>query len=1211
LSDPFYNNIYEEQRRDFFGRKLKNKFKRPRKNKVVIILMEYLINSIQNLEELNRFFNKPFIKENLLEKDKKVYVEKIQLKQSIIMDIDLKKIKEESYKVELMEKIKQEVIKKESLDIEKAISEKKKEYYAIPSIIDSGDVEEPVVIIEKDSFEKDEEEELMPWWRKLDLTSNPFPGHSLDNINEGLWDQIVYKTSIFKKYQKYIDVYPDELFKNIIFYGKFGSGKSTFFEYIQPSLIKNRIVPLYVLLYGESDAKSLQIKYEKKLLKELYKKCDKLNIYAHSSIPDNMHDTIDYLFDLIIKDGQRGLVIIIDELHKNPHLESALEFVNNLQSYTSELRKNNPFLNTGIFLAGSYDWKAFIEKTPVFSGSFVDSEDMPNVTPEIACEVINMRLKAFSKNPDNPKEIQMDAVKRAFNNLISSYTPITFRYFIKEIVDEFKRDNFEILTFDSLSREKRNLIRSVFEQNHIINTRFDILINGSKSIQKLESKENLKIILEQLVKLFLKRSIRDDDIRIKQYLFHYKRLSDVGLIVKSYDNMGTKWTVSQELLDLNEDIIKNFGISLENYLLDIYYYDELDEGARARINDLNYYDFLTELPTGISKNILNSLNNSIRIRNKLNDIYKDINKMNYLRDIDERINIRKEIVESIRAITRAVCLFEHISTSKMDELWNEYWFLTDSIVRYERFIKNYEYYNDSISDHINITELYQIYSNCYDDIFTFIINQLKFSKYWRLPVSELTKDEFLNFYNIRDLWREGRFSECLKNTSDLFENKLRIFIKNIFDIFYGNKYKSYLDETIVEEIKNKIKIESDSLLDNLSHLNFYDYINRNHLEKIMVDGKIGLKNWNEIFSKSFSRKNKEDMHNILDDLSNTNAYINMIEDEYITVEQKNYIKNYVINVVKYFQLMNNYYIRLLRCGNRFREKNTNKNYVVFRYTDMNNIALLSPIEINKETEIIFDILRSKKVVNNVPLDDIDYLESYFNNKYRNIYAMISLLSSINEKELKQFNIQGKIEINTNRYGGASVNIKFIESKLYDDKNVFEGYEKIMDEYAMLLEKKAEEYEFQLFFERNPNFINAKVVESFPKKSFGGELIPDFVIKQNDKKYMIVEIEKPNVKLFNKEGAPSHELVHAQQQIRDYMSWAIEEKEYLRKRGCKGISVNNVIGLLLIGDSSGFTQVEHTNLERINAEVITKYQIKTFDMLLNENKIIIKNLKYKK
>jgi hypothetical protein len=84
-------------------------------------------------------------------------------------------------------------------------------------------------------------------------------------------------------------------------------------------------------------------------------------------------------------------------------------------------------------------------------------------------------------------------------------------------------------------------------------------------------------------------------------------------------------------------------------------------------------------------------------------------------------------------------------------------------------------------------------------------------------------------------------------------------------------------------------------------------------------------------------------------------------------------------------------------------------------------------------------------------------------------------------------------------------------------------------------------------------------------------------------------------------------VHAQQQIRNYLAWAIEEKEFLRKRGVPEINADNVRGLLVIGRSSILTPIEIKRLQNLNAEVQNRYEIKTFDRIFGDNKVILGNL----
>jgi len=170
------------------------------------------------------------------------------------------------------------------------------------------------------------------------------------------------------------------------------------------------------------------------------------------------------------------------------------------------------------------------------------------------------------------------------------------------------------------------------------------------------------------------------------------------------------------------------------------------------------------------------------------------------------------------------------------------------------------------------------------------------------------------------------------------------------------------------------------------------------------------------------------------------------------------------------------------------------------------------------------------------------------------------------------------------------------------------YESKFEDYRRLLEKNAEEPEFQSFFENVPVFLEAKVMKAYPKFSLAGELIPDFLLVLHDLSYLFVEIEKPGFKLFTKDGNPTADLSHAQQQIRDYLKWVANNIDFLKRRECPNLTVDNFKGLLVIGKSGDLDPEELEKLHNINAEVRSKYEIKTFDQILKENEAMVDNVK---
>jgi hypothetical protein len=109
----------------------------------------------------------------------------------------------------------------------------------------------------------------------------------------------------------------------------------------------------------------------------------------------------------------------------------------------------------------------------------------------------------------------------------------------------------------------------------------------------------------------------------------------------------------------------------------------------------------------------------------------------------------------------------------------------------------------------------------------------------------------------------------------------------------------------------------------------------------------------------------------------------------------------------------------------------------------------------------------------------------------------------------------------------------------------------------------------------------------------------------NRNYVIVELEKPAVKLYTKKGDPTQELSHAEEQVREYLHWAIEEKEFLRKRGLENLSADNTTGLLVIG--SDLTQEERRKLDTRNNSLRSMFMIKTFSEILEQNEATLENL----
>jgi hypothetical protein len=171
------------------------------------------------------------------------------------------------------------------------------------------------------------------------------------------------------------------------------------------------------------------------------------------------------------------------------------------------------------------------------------------------------------------------------------------------------------------------------------------------------------------------------------------------------------------------------------------------------------------------------------------------------------------------------------------------------------------------------------------------------------------------------------------------------------------------------------------------------------------------------------------------------------------------------------------------------------------------------------------------------------------------------------------------------------------------------YEKETEEYEKLISKETvAEQEVQDFFEKHPTIIDARIVKLIPKVSFGGERYPDFAAVLINGSHILIEIEKPQDKIYKNNGDPTSEFSHAEQQIEYYLQWLYDEPDYLRRRELPKISVENTTGLIIIGMSKSLTPEEKKKFEMHNFSARSSHETKTFDQILAEKKHLLRCLR---
>jgi hypothetical protein len=202
----------------------------------------------------------------------------------------------------------------------------------------------------------------------------------------------------------------------------------------------------------------------------------------------------------------------------------------------------------------------------------------------------------------------------------------------------------------------------------------------------------------------------------------------------------------------------------------------------------------------------------------------------------------------------------------------------------------------------------------------------------------------------------------------------------------------------------------------------------------------------------------------------------------------------------------------------------------------------------------------------------------------NIIDQLDKYQKLNERQ-KQ-----KIDFLLTRLG------EFRSKKLTSD---IPKFRKEIRDFKDLLKKSAGEEEVQKWLETHTWFFGPQYLEQEPKKDWPGRAEFDFLLQRYDTFYDVIELKKPNDKLFVRDSsspsrslAPSQELKNALAQMIEYLeSLGVYAPTQLYK---EGIYVLKPEGIILMG------RVE-SEKERKTLKVLNSYlhgiRILTYDDIL--------------
>ncbi len=167
-------------------------------------------------------------------------------------------------------------------------------------------------------------------------------------------------------------------------------------------------------------------------------------------------------------------------------------------------------------------------------------------------------------------------------------------------------------------------------------------------------------------------------------------------------------------------------------------------------------------------------------------------------------------------------------------------------------------------------------------------------------------------------------------------------------------------------------------------------------------------------------------------------------------------------------------------------------------------------------------------------------------------------------------------------------------------------ESIINQFTILLEKSSKEEEIQKFLEKYPILIN-QYSKVYPKFKLGENYITDFVIKNildQGIHYTLVEIEKSNMRVLNKDRTFTSDFNKAYKQVLDWKVWLQKNQVYIQGK-LEGFESPSFI--IIGGRSEGISEKGKENIRAWNRSQ-NNIKFYTYDDILKRVEEYLNNIK---
>ncbi len=997
LSASYNKNAIRNIKRKYFIDRYSNKIGVPKNKEIAEALVEgfIAIRKIINIEELTTFVHEyPFLRKHIYDINKFEHIF-TEVKPPVTID-DIKKLKtQSSYELE-RGKIKKEVIAEATEEIQEAIEKKTEEYLSVPSILDQEEIEEPsVTSIPKFQSQKE-------WWERLNLMANPFPRQEgLSQIPTDMYEAVVVKTQIYKTYtnraQQNIE---DLLYKGKLLIGDTGYGKTTLFDYLSYVLIENKLKIFRITLQPRGDVVTYNVQFENELyneVKSFYKERFKYDYAGDPSI-----NTIIEMLNILNNNENWCFILVLDDLHKIIGGEGVvLKFLGSLQiSKDKMIRKG---AKIGFLVAGLPDWQNYFRTDGAFRGFFDTPPDfMPEVTPEIAYEVIKKRILAYAKNTEINNFVDLDFIKQIHRKTINEGRYLGFRTFMSNVEIELRKGNFSIFESNPIEVEpdKLNIIQEIIEKESVLKASFNKYIYGSK----IQTEENRDFGLKVLIKIFLEKGINESDEFFLSHDYYFQKLARSNLINKvKIEQDKIKWIVNPLLVKVNDEILSRYNLSLEDYLRPLYIKPFKKKELLPVKHERDLFDVFIDENTSALSDYIELLRASV-------SPYRKAISLNLIKIKEEDVI---QLVEnwkiSLAQISSCVFNFENLlpvkslSPSEILTRWSDYWTYPDAL---KRFIDELASFNNR-RDQIPL--LRRFFIEAFNEIFNLFKNDFVINKQIYFPLESLKQDEIHLLYSCRNLYSQpykmSNYFDLLKLMNNHIEKKIRIFLRNFMNLLYGDS-KNMLKQIKDDSIRKYI--ETDPRIYEGISFNEFENLNRGQYKKLFMECP-NLKK--AIFEHVLGSTYKNDFKAFFEAFCDYNIITAHLKMDSLQPQDQSRIHDYIIHSTEFIKKINNAYLNIFDqyfyIGDEtsteikiyfslrgIKAKEISKEEFKLEGKILKDITDIKPVRINQsEIDRVVTILRNIKNgdIYHLDLENYFLIERLFTIEYRCFISVLAYL----------------------------------------------------------------------------------------------------------------------------------------------------------------------------------------------------------------------------